>query len=98
MTLEEATEKIKEKVGEDCGLDAKVKFLLEGEHVIYVDSTKVPNEVTNTDAEADTTIKMKMATFEKILTGQSNPMNAFMMGKIKVDGNMGIAMNINKII
>jgi putative sterol carrier protein len=98
MTLDKATEAIREKVGEDCGLDAKVKFLLDGQDVVYVDATQSPNTVSNEDQDADTTIKLTKENFEKILNGDMNPMTAFMMGKVKVEGNMGVAMNINKIL
>lgn len=98
MTLDEATQVIQDKVGEDCGLDAKLKFLLDGEHIISVNAKEVPNVVSNEDSDADTVIRLSMDNFEKIINESLNPMTAFMMGKIKVEGNMGIAMNINKIL
>lgn len=98
MTLEEMTAAVKEKVGDDAGVNATVKFLIDGEQVIHVDDNASPAEVTNEDKEAECTIKLKSSNFEKIINGDTNPMTAFMMGKIKVDGNMGVAMNINKIL
>jgi len=32
-----------------------------------------------------------------LLTGDLNPMTAFMSGKIKVDGDMGVAMKLQKL-
>ena len=92
------TAAVKEKVGDDAGVNATVKFVIDGEQFIYVDDNASPSTVTNEDKDADCTIKLKSNNFEKILKGDMNPMTAFMMGKIKVDGNMGVAMNINKIL
>ncbi len=98
MTLEEMTAAVKEKVGDNAGVNATIKFVIDGEQYIYVDDNASPSTVTNEDKDADCTIKLKANNFEKILKGDMNPMTAFMMGKIKVDGNMGVAMNINKIL
>jgi putative sterol carrier protein len=98
MTLAEATERIQLKVGTDSGVGAKVKFIIDGEHIIHVDATVVPNVVSNNDQDADTTVRLTGSTFDKLMSGESNAMTAFMMGKIKIEGNMGIAMKINKIL
>jgi putative sterol carrier protein len=97
MSLEQITQVIKDKVGNDCGLNASVKFLLDDAQVILVDAKVVPNVVSNDNADADCTVKITSENIQKILDGGLNPMTAFMMGKIKVEGNMGVAMNINKI-
>lgn len=102
MTPEEITQAIAQKAGEDAGLNAKVLFLLDGEHQILLDSTSVPNTTellaAGTEAEAKCTIKAKSSTISKILGGDTNAMMAFMMGKIKVDGDIGVAMAIAKIL
>jgi len=97
MSLAAITQVIKDKVGNDCGLNASVKFVLDGTDVILVDAKQVPNVVSNDNSDADCTVKISAENIQKILDGNLNPMTAFMMGKIKVEGNMGVAMNINKI-
>lgn len=97
MSLAAITQVIKDKVGNDCGLNASVKFVLDGADVIFVDAKQVPNVVNNDNSDADCTVKITAENIQKILDGNLNPMTAFMMGKIKVEGNMGVAMNINKI-
>ncbi len=96
--LDAITAKIQEKVGTDCGLGAVIKFAIEGSGVVTVDATQVPNVVNNTDADAACTIKLSTETIQSILAGDSNAMMAFMMGKVKVDGNMALAANVVKIL
>lgn len=96
--LDAITAKIQEKVGTDCGLGAIVKFVIDGAGVVSVDATQVPNLVSNADPEAACTIKLSADTIQSILSGDTNAMMAFMMGKVKVEGNMALAANVVKIL
>lgn len=53
---------------------------------------------TNTDQDTDCTIKMTTANLEKLIAGKLNPMTAFAMGKIKVTGDMGVAMKLGSLL
>jgi putative sterol carrier protein len=97
MSLDALTSKIKEKVGANSGLDATVKFDL-GEGVIYVDGKSTPNSVSNEDKDADCTITMSRENFEKLIAGDLDPTTAYMFGKLKVSGSMGVAMKLSKVI
>lgn len=98
MSLETVTAAIKSKMSLAAGLDAKVKFDLKEDGVIFVDATQNPPEISNEDLEADCTLKCSMATFQGLMDGSQDPTMAFMMGKLKVDGSMGLAMKLNSII
>ncbi|MGJ8557847.1 MAG: SCP2 sterol-binding domain-containing protein, partial [Sulfitobacter geojensis] len=37
-------------------------------------------------------------TFKEILAGETNPTSAFMTGKLKVDGDMGMAMKLASVL
>ena len=37
-------------------------------------------------------------TFKGILSGDTNPTSAFMTGKLKVDGDMGMAMKLASVL
>lgn len=97
MSLDTITNSIKQKVGSDSGLNGTIKFMLDS-GIIYVDAKQVPNVVSHDDKPADCTVKASADTIANIISGESNAMTAFMMGKIKVEGNMGLAMNITKIL
>ncbi|KAL9950364.1 hypothetical protein ACROYT_G042852 [Oculina patagonica] len=47
--------------------------------------------------KADCTITMKDEDFVKIMSGKMNPQTAFFKGKIKIKGNMGLAMKLKEI-
>ena len=98
MSLETVTSKIKQKLTQAAGLKAKVKFDFGADGLVYVDTTQTPALVTNTDGEADTTLACSMTTFEGILAGTQDPNIAFMMGKLKIKGSMGLAMKLNGIL
>jgi putative sterol carrier protein len=49
------------------------------------------------DAEADCTITASEETFEKLVNGEQNPTTAYMTGKLKIKGDMGAAMKLQKL-
>lgn len=46
---------------------------------------------------ADVTISASQEVFEKIISGEQNPTSAYMTGKLKVKGDMGAAMKLQKL-
>ncbi len=69
-----------------------------GEHKIFVDGTGAANVISTDDNEADCTIGISLADFTALTNGSLNPMNAFMSGKIKVTGDMGVAMKLQTLL
>jgi len=53
--------------------------------------------VTEGTADADVTIMASEETFEKLVSGEQNPTSAYMTGKLKVKGDMGAAMKLQKL-
>jgi putative sterol carrier protein len=98
MNLEEITNYVIRKVGNDCGIGALVKFAFEDGTCVHVDAKQVPNVVSNEDLDADCTVRISKEDFKAITEGSLSPMTAVMFGKIKIEGNMGIAMQIQKIL
>ena len=98
MSLETVTEAIKAKMALAAGLDAKVKFDFEDDGLIFVDATQSPPEISHDDNEADCTLICSLEIFQGFMEGTQDPTMAFMMGKLKVDGSMGLAMKLNSII
>ena len=48
--------------------------------------------------DADATLSMTTDNFNKMFAGQLKPANAFMSGKLKISGNMGKAMKLEKLM
>ena len=67
--------------------------------VWFIDA-KVAGEIYRGKQEglkADCTIKMKDGDCIKLLTGKLNPQAAFLQGKVKISGNMGLAMKLQQL-
>lgn len=87
--ISEAVVVLNEKLaGSDIGGTAK--FDIEGEGAIMMDA----DGARAADEDADVTLSASADTFKAILDGETNPTSAFMTGKLKVDGNMGMAMKL----
>ena len=98
MSLESLTEKIRKKLILAPHIKAKVKFDLGDDGIIFIDNTQSPPVITHADDEADTTLACSAATFDGILDGTQDPNIAFMTGKLKIRGSMGIAMKLNSVL
>jgi putative sterol carrier protein len=80
-----------------AGLTAIYRFEIDGagSWLVDVDDGKV--SVTENGGDADTTITTSSETFLKIANGEQNPTAAYMSGKLKVKGDMGQAMKLQKL-
>ena len=47
--------------------------------------------------DADATITTSAETFDQIVAGEQNPTTAYMTGKLKIKGDMGAAMKLQKL-
>ena len=95
MTLAEATDKVKALTENHAGkLKATVNFVFT-EGAIHMDDTVSPTAVSNDIKDAECTLRMELDDFDKLMSGDLNPMMAFMTGKMKVEGDKAIAMKMS---
>ncbi len=73
-----------------------VKLDFGGDGAIMLDGNA--NAVTEADGAADTTIKIAWADWEALSSGQLDAMTAFMTGKLKVEGDMSNAMQLQGVL
>jgi len=98
MPLESVTEEIKQKIAMAPQIEAKVKFDFGDDGLIFIDGNENPPTISHDDQEADCTLICAIETFQGFMNGTQDPTMAFMTGKLKVDGSMGLAMKLNSII
>ena len=55
-------------------------------------------QVTGEDGTADTTIRVGWDDWQQLAAGQLDGMTAFMMGKLKVEGDMSNAMQLQGVL
>jgi len=73
-----------------------LKFDFGGES-LFIDGTGNSNQVSASDGDADCTVQLTMDDFQALVNGDLNPMSAFMSGKLKIDGDMGVAMKLQNL-
>ncbi|XP_027478958.2 non-specific lipid-transfer protein isoform X1 [Zalophus californianus] len=95
--LEEEGEQFVKKIG---GIFAfKVKDGPEGKEATWVVDVKngKGSVLPNSDKKADCTITMADSDLLALMTGKMNPQSAFFQGKLKITGNMGLAMKLQNL-
>jgi putative sterol carrier protein len=97
MTIEDLREGFRQRAGSAEPLGKSIKFKFD-EGVIFLDGSGEKNVVSDEDRDADCTISMSLKNFDKLRKGDLNPMTAFMMGKIKVKGDMSLAMKLKDLL
>lgn len=94
MTKQELVQKMQDAGAFVPGKKVKLHFGDEG--AIMLDGQN--NQVTEEDGAADTTLKVSWADWEAMAAGQLDGMTAFMTGKLKVEGDMSNAMQLQGVL
>jgi putative sterol carrier protein len=80
-----------------AGMNNSYLFDIDGAGTWKVDVQDGSVKVTEGTDDADVTIATSEETFEKIVSGEQNATSAYMTGKLKVKGDMGAAMKLQKL-
>ncbi len=96
MTLEELTTKANDAVAGGSAFAKKVKFDFGDQGQLFIDGPA--GTAHNEDGDADATIKVSWDDFNKLRAGELDGTMAFMQGKLKVDGDMSVAMQLQQLM
>jgi putative sterol carrier protein len=80
-----------------AGMNNTYVFEIEGAGTWTVDVRDGRVNVTEGAGDGDCTIATSEKNFEKIVNGEQNPTTAYMSGKLKIRGDMGAAMKLQKL-
>jgi putative sterol carrier protein len=94
MTKSEMAARLNDANAFVAGKRVKLDFGDEG--VVMLDGAA--QNVTEEDGAADTTIKVAWADWEAMSEGKLDGMTAFMQGKLKVEGDMSNAMQLQGVL
>jgi putative sterol carrier protein len=92
-------EKMGSAIGPNSGLGGTLKFDFGEPGSVYIDGKSTPNTVADGDGKsADCTISVGLDTFDRMIKGELDGTSAFMQGKLRVAGDMGLAMKLGPIL
>ena len=80
-----------------AGMNNSYVFEIDGAGTWQVDVVDGTVKVTEGGTDGEVTIHASAGTFKAIASGEQNPTTAYMTGKLKVDGDMGAAMKLQKL-
>ena len=99
QTAREFFEGLESRIDESktAGVNNSYLFDIDGAGTWKVDVRDGQIDVTEGGGEADVTITTTEEDFQKIASGELNPTSAYMTGKLKIKGDMGAAMKLQKL-
>ena len=95
--FEEAVAALREKFA-GADFPGSVKFEFEDEGVILVADGEVGVVDSSGNSDADVTISASLDTFRDIFEGELSATAAYMTGRMRIDGDMGLAMKLSQIL
>ena len=98
MSIETFADEIRGHLMQFAGLGYKVKFAFDEGGVLLLDGTVTPPTLSEEDGEADCTISASLDNAMKLINGQLNPMMAYTLGKLRIEGSVGVALKMASML
>ena len=88
---------LQNKANEVDAIGGTIKFVID-DTIVFVDGSGNKNVVSNSNEDADCTISTSATALKDMQTGDLNPMTAVMSGKVKISGDMSLAMKVQSLM
>lgn len=98
MSHESIVETLRARLSDFAGFGYRVAFDLGDDGIVAVDGTQDPPTIEDEAGEAACTIRLSADNMEKLIVGDLNPMMAYTLGKLKIDGSVGVAMKVASLL
>ncbi len=98
MTAEKISQTLESNLAAFAGLGYKVAFDLGDDGAIAIDATGSAPVLVDAWDDADCTIRISAENLVKLIDGELNAMMAYTLGKLKIDGSMGVAMKVAALL
>ena len=98
MTLDNISQALEANLAAFAGLGYKVAFDLGDDGVLAIDGTGSQPALTDVTDDADCTIRISAENLAKLIDGELNAMMAYTLGKLKIEGSMGVAMKVAALL
>ena len=93
MSMDAIADKMRAKV-EGSDFTKSVRFDCGPDGVVVINGASV----STIDEPADCTITLDKDVLESMIAGELDPTSAFMQGKLRVDGDMSVAMALSQVL
>ncbi len=97
MSKEIIFEQMKAQAASASPIGGTIKFVID-DIPVMIDGTGDGNVVSDSDGDADCVITTSSEVLGKLKSGDLNPMMAVMGGKVKIKGDMGLAMKLQSLL
>ena len=88
---------VKPHLKPDASIGGTIKVNMGEEGTIFFDGAAAPAQITMDDKPADATLVCSAETFAKMMSGEIDGMRAFVMGALKIEGDMGLAGKLSNL-
>ncbi len=98
MAIDGLMETLRSRAAMAPKLGYRVKFDLGEEGIVLFDGTEDAPKVVAEDGEADSTLTLSPEALQQLVDGALDPTFAYMTGKLKISGSMGVALKLGAML